>query len=524
MENKLLNHEYKESYLYLALSVPFLLITGPFLPDLVVSVVSLIFIIKLFKFEIYRQFFFTEKKIFIYILLFFIYINLISIFSVDKYLSFKNTVPFFRFFLFSVFLYFIISKKKFFFNKFSLFFTCILFIFLADILIEIIFGTGISGLIGETNNNNRRFSSFFGDEEIMGSYISRLLPLFISCLIISDLKNKKYIFLITLVLSFILILASGERVALIFYFITFLHLIFIKKLRTVFLIFSSIIVLAVLVFYQMNFQPAKRIMKSTLEQLSPTVVFYNAQKQTIIKRERKFFVFSERHENHFFQAFEIFKKNILFGTGPNTFRVACEIEEFSNETRSKINNESYAYAQQDLIISPSVTTAPVIYDEYNLKSPNKHLLYYVISDIEGNPLIYVNEDENYKWTLVPKLNDIVKKGDPIIKLNLFYPDGCNTHPHNIPMQFLSDLGLIGILFLLIFYVFFAAEYFKTIFKLDYLDMLNSYKFAYLFIILSFIINFFPLLPSGNFFNNWISILFYYPFAIMLFLRKKINYE
>ena len=98
MENKLQNKEYNEFYLYLALAVPFLLITGPFLPDLVISVISLIFIVKMFQFKNYRQFFFTEKKIFFFILLFFIYINLISIFSIDKYLSFKNTIPFFRFF------------------------------------------------------------------------------------------------------------------------------------------------------------------------------------------------------------------------------------------------------------------------------------------------------------------------------------------------------------------------------------------------------------------------------------------
>jgi len=524
VENKLQNKEYNEFYLYLSLAVPFLLITGPFLPDLVISVFSLIFIFKIFQFKNYRQFFFTEKKIFFFVLLFFIYINLISIFSIDKYLSFKNTIPFFRFFLFSVFLYFIILKKKNFFNKISLFFLFILFLFLSDILIEIIFGTGISGLIGETNNNSRRFSSFFGDEEIMGSYISRLLPLFISCLIISDVKNKNQIFLLTFILSFILILASGERVALIFYLITFIHLIFIKKFKYVFLIFLSIFVIIIFSLNQFNFKPAKRIIDATVQQLKPSVKFANVKEQNIIKRERNFFIFSERHENHFFQAYEIFKKNILFGTGPNTFRIACKKEEFSNETRLKINNESYAYAQEDLLVSSSVTTAPLFLNEYNKERYNLHLINYIISDASGNIIIPVNEDETYRYKLLKKINSAVLKGDAIIQLTLFYPDGCNTHPHNIPMQFLSDLGLIGILFLLIFYIFFAREYFKTIFSLNYSDLLNSHKFAYLFIILSFIINLFPLLPNGNFFNNWISILFYYPLGIMLFLRKKIYYE
>jgi hypothetical protein len=34
---------------------------------------------------------------------------------------------------------------------------------------------------------------------------------------------------------------------------------------------------------------------------------------------------------------------------------------------------------------------------------------------------------------------------------------------------------------------------------------------------------FPLLPSGNFFNNWLSIIIYYPLGFLLFIIKSKKY-
>ena len=38
----------------------------------------------------------------------------------------------------------------------------------------------------------------------------------------------------------------------------------------------------------------------------------------------------------------------------------------------------------------------------------------------------------------------------------------------------------------------------------------------IFLLLSFFINFFPLFPNGNFFNNWLNILMYLPFGFFLY--------
>ena len=94
---------------------------------------------------------------------------------------------------------------------------------------------------------------------------------------------------------------------------------------------------------------------------------------------------------------------------------------------------------------------------------------------------------------------------------------CSTHPHNILAQTLSELGLIGIFFYLIF-VFFLIKY-SLIVRTKKINDLNSSSF--LIISIGLIIHLFPLLPSGNFFNNWISSFIYFKIGLLLYSYKKL---
>lgn len=77
---------------------------------------------------------------------------------------------------------------------------------------------------------------------------------------------------------------------------------------------------------------------------------------------------------------------------------------------------------------------------------------------------------------------------------------CATHPHNILIQFLAEFGLIGALFLFYFYYLLIKNLFKyKIYKN------KEYQRQFLLINLIIFLNFFPLLPYGNFLNNWLSI-------------------
>ena len=97
---------------------------------------------------------------------------------------------------------------------------------------------------------------------------------------------------------------------------------------------------------------------------------------------------------------------------------------------------------------------------------------------------------------------------------------CSTHPHNIFMQLLSETGLIGIFFYLFGLIFVIFSLLK-IYKKN-IDLKNKYNFY--IVSIAIIVNFFPLVPSGNFFNNWISIISYYYIGIYIYSYRKVMFK
>lgn len=97
---------------------------------------------------------------------------------------------------------------------------------------------------------------------------------------------------------------------------------------------------------------------------------------------------------------------------------------------------------------------------------------------------------------------------------------CSTHPHNIIVQLLSETGIIGLSLFLLGYFFVIIKLIKYKFN-ELIDENRSYNQFYL-ISIGILINLFPLLPSGNYFNNWLSIMNFYYIGLYLFMFKKIN--
>ena len=93
---------------------------------------------------------------------------------------------------------------------------------------------------------------------------------------------------------------------------------------------------------------------------------------------------------------------------------------------------------------------------------------------------------------------------------------CSTHPHNILIQIISELGLIGLIFYIFAACFVLFNFLNLIIKKKYT---NNYLSFYS-ITLGLIINLFPLIPGGNFFNNWISLILYYNIGFYLYSYKK----
>ena len=97
---------------------------------------------------------------------------------------------------------------------------------------------------------------------------------------------------------------------------------------------------------------------------------------------------------------------------------------------------------------------------------------------------------------------------------------CETHPHNTYLELLSEAGifaffLVAGLFIVICYL--SIKHFVFKFVGDKKGIMNDLEVC-LFSCL--IISLWPLSPSGSFFNNWMSIVYYFPVGLLLWQRSK----
>ena len=124
----------------------------------------------------------------------------------------------------------------------------------------------------------------------------------------------------------------------------------------------------------------------------------------------------------------------------------------------------------------------------------------------------INVFKNYPVLGVGNKNYRVESCKLEVENNVYYL--CQTHPHNIYIEFLAEHGLFGtILFLsILFFLFFRILKIIIISK----DLIQIGCFFYL------IANFTPLLPGGAFFGDFNSTIFWINFSLMYACNKKTN--
>jgi O-antigen ligase len=282
------------------------LILGPFIPDLIISFLSIWFVFYVFK---NKKFYIYKNKYLYFFLFFWFFLILSSLLSQNIILSLKTSLLYIRIAIFALLISYLINNNK---KILILFYYFLFFSFLAlniDGYFQYFKGSNLLGYVGHPV----RISSFFEDELILGSYLVRLLPLFLALFFIK--KNKSYLeiilFSITLVLTSLLILFSGERASLAFYLVASIFLIILLNKFLYYRLAIFIVSIFLISFFILKDSDLKnRFIESPIENIG-------------IKNNKKN-LFSPEHESLFKTAWNIFLENPILGTGPKTFRLECK--------------------------------------------------------------------------------------------------------------------------------------------------------------------------------------------------------
>ena len=91
---------------------------------------------------------------------------------------------------------------------------------------------------------------------------------------------------------------------------------------------------------------------------------------------------------------------------------------------------------------------------------------------------------------------------------------CTTHPHHTISQLLGETGLIGILFFLLSIIYLSRIVLRHILQLAKRKdvTISDYQIC---LIACFLCSLWPILPTLNFFNNWINIVYFLPVGFYL---------
>ena len=187
---------------WIIILMPIFLISGPFLSDLGITLITIIFLVNTIKNNLYKYY---KNNYFIFFSIFCLILIFSSLMSDNILVSSKNSLFYFRFGIFSLCFWYLLERNEFLIKY--LFFSILLCY--SSLIIDGYFQylTG-ENLFGHALYDNYRVSSFFGSELILGSYLARFFPIFFGLFILFD-KEKKNKLMLTFV-SIIFVLSEGQ--------------------------------------------------------------------------------------------------------------------------------------------------------------------------------------------------------------------------------------------------------------------------------------------------------------------------
>ena len=311
--------------------IPIALITGPAIPDIILSIIALFFLIKSLINRIWKYY---KNPIVYGFLIFSFYGILRSVFSEYPIESLANggSVFFFRYIFFAMGIWYLLDNNPYLAKCLALVIALCITLICADGLYQYFNGSNILGYV--KIDDGHRLTGLFRDEPIIGRYIS-YLSIFAFALIYQNyqLSKKMIVYLLFfLVMCASITFLSGERAPTfnIFLFVIFI-LIFTPKYR--FYKFMSIVICLIIIFFITLINPIakERMFDVTSDQVSSTKI--------------KILPYSEMHERHYISALKMFQSQPIFGLGTNSFRLHCNEKKYQYKENSCTTHPHNFYIQ-----------------------------------------------------------------------------------------------------------------------------------------------------------------------------------
>ena len=301
----------------LIIIVPISIFIGNFALNLNILLIDLLFL-----------YFLSSKKILIkknvlkfglfLLMLFIVNIGL----SVDLYLSIKGSLGILKYLIFFLaFAYFLESETN---NKlfFRLIFYIILFV-VVDTFIQYLFGSDIFGNEFSTSHG-KRLSGPFGDEYVVGAYLSKLT--FVGIIYLIQIKKNEYFNYCYLGVLLAIIFLAQERSAFFISLISSIFfIIFYNSAIKHKIIFLIMIITFFSLFIKFDNYSYNKYFKTTLQQLGINKEIHHKSNEDKIVIST---FWDSRYGAHFLTAYEIYLDNKVFGSGIKTFRKVCALSKY----------------------------------------------------------------------------------------------------------------------------------------------------------------------------------------------------
>lgn len=489
----------KNLSIFCFLIFPAALVVGPFAAELSMNTVSIIFLYNVFR---KKNFFFFKQKFFIIFILFYTYLLLSSFFSeYAEEIVYKNLF-YFRFIIFVYAVFDLLLNNETIILLFYKILLLTLFLISADAYAQYLFG---SNLIGYTQVREDRVAGLFGDKLILGSYLARLFPLLVG-LFFYNLKLLKFkeiaISVTVIIICLIMIVISGERMALIvtliYCFAALVLVDFYKKIKVI--VFSLILtIISLTLILQPNLY--NRHYQQTIDQVN-----FKFDNKNFFSN---FLYYAETYQT----AFAGFLDKKIIGQGPKSFRLFCSNPKFvhEKEIRQNVNMEELLNVKKINIenvfneINNSIKKGDIL---FTYRENNKSINYIAQKDI-----VVISTNIN---------KDLIGKSIDTKKYYIHYKNyrnGCTTHPHNFYLQLLSETGIVGFSFIFLIFSYFVYLMIKCFYFLVFKKrkLMSNLQIS---LALGFIITLLPIIPNGNFFNNWLNMIMILPVGFYIFAIHK----